>query len=64
MRATLPQAKGSNKSLGHRGCNVVILIVPITTTPPLENTRALLTIPMITVWTATPQPGTRVLLEQ
>jgi hypothetical protein len=38
--------------------------VPITTTPSVENTPTLLTIPVITVQTAAPQPGIRLLPEQ
>jgi hypothetical protein len=34
---------------------------PITTTPPLENAQVLLTISMIPLWTAAPQPGTKIL---
>jgi hypothetical protein len=43
---------------------VVTLIVPITTTPLPENIPALLTIPTVTVQTATPQLGTGHLPEQ
>jgi hypothetical protein len=37
---------------------------PITTTPPSENAPALLTILTVPLWTAAPQPGTRILPEQ
>jgi hypothetical protein len=48
---------GSSGSPGPRACNVVNLIVPITTTPALENTPALQTAPMVTVQIAASQPG-------
>jgi hypothetical protein len=55
---------GSSGLLSPRGCNVVTLIAPITTTPPPENAPALWTIPIVPLWTAAPQPGTRLLPEQ
>jgi hypothetical protein len=54
-------ARGSSGSPGPRECNVVILIVPIPTTPALENTFILLTIPTVTVWTTAPQPSMELL---
>jgi hypothetical protein len=38
-------------------CNVVTPTIPITTTPLLENTLALLTILTVPLRTATPQQG-------
>jgi hypothetical protein len=55
---------GSFGSPGPQGCNMVTPTVPITTTPPSENTPALLTIPTVTVQTAAPQPGVGLLPEQ
>jgi hypothetical protein len=43
---------------------VVTLIVPMTTTSPSENTSALLTVLMVPLRTAAPQPGTELLPEQ
>jgi hypothetical protein len=49
---------------GPLGCNVVTPTIPITTTPPQENTSALLTIPIVQLRATAPQPGTGLLLEQ
>jgi hypothetical protein len=46
-----------------RGCNMVTPVVPITTTPMLENTSTLLTFSMVQLQTAAPQLGTMLLLE-
>jgi hypothetical protein len=46
------------------GCNVVTSSVPITTTPLLEGTPPPLTIAMVSLWAAIPQPDTRVLPKQ
>jgi hypothetical protein len=43
---------------------MVTSIAPITTTPPPENALALLTIPTVSLWTAAPEPGIGLLLEQ
>jgi hypothetical protein len=43
---------------------VETLSVPITTTPVPESTPMLLTVPMVTVWTAVPQPGMDLLPNQ
>jgi hypothetical protein len=51
-------AGGSSKSPGHRGCNVVTLTVPITTTLVLQTT------PTVMVWTVAQQPGMELLLDQ
>jgi hypothetical protein len=40
---------------------MVTLTVPISTTPPPENTLALLTTPTVQLWTVAPQPGTGLL---
>jgi hypothetical protein len=40
---------------------VVTPTIPITTTPAPENIPSLQTIPMITMWTAAPQPGKELL---
>jgi hypothetical protein len=55
---------GALDYLALEGCNVVTPTVPITTTPPPENTLALLTTPTVPLWTAALQPGTGLLLEQ
>jgi hypothetical protein len=55
---------GSSRLPGPRGCNVVTLIATISTTPPSENAPALLIILTVPLWTAEPQPGTRILPEQ
>jgi hypothetical protein len=47
-----------------RVCNVVTLIVPITTTPPSEGTPAPLTIPTVSLRTTVSQPNTGLLPEQ
>jgi hypothetical protein len=52
---------GNSGPPGPRGCNVVNLIAPITTTSPPENALALLTIPTVPLWTAAPQPGAELL---
>jgi hypothetical protein len=60
-------ASGGGKSFGFpspRGCNVVTPIVSITTTPSSENTPALSTILTVLLWTAAPQPRTRLLPKQ
>jgi hypothetical protein len=55
---------GSSGSLGPRGCNVVTLTDPITSTQALENTLAFQTILAVMVWTALPQPGMELLPDQ
>jgi hypothetical protein len=55
---------GGSCSFSPRGCNVVTPTIPIATTPSPEDTPTLLTIPMASLWTAAPQPGTGLLPEQ
>jgi hypothetical protein len=62
--ATPGKGGGSSELPDPRGCNVVTLIVPMTTTSPSENTSALLTVLMVPLRTAAPQPGTELLPEQ
>jgi hypothetical protein len=54
---TTSGAMGRSGFLGPRGCNVVTLTVPITTTPAPENTPALQTILTAMVRTTAPQLG-------
>jgi hypothetical protein len=54
---------GNSRLLGLQGCNVVTLIVFITTALPPENTPALLTIPIVPLRTAALQPGIELLTE-
>jgi hypothetical protein len=61
--ASLGRGEGSGLS-GPQRCNMVTPIAPITTIPPPENALALLTIPTVSLWTAAPEPGIGLLLEQ
>jgi hypothetical protein len=54
---TTSGAGGSSGSPGPQGCNVVTPTDPIITMIAPENTPALQTIPMVTVWTMVPEPG-------
>jgi hypothetical protein len=57
-------SKGGSSSFPiSQGCNVVTPIIPIATTLPSEGTPAPLTIPMVPLRTAVPQPYTRLLRE-
>jgi hypothetical protein len=55
---------GSSGFTFSRGCNVVTLTIPITTTPPLEGTLAPLTIPMVPLWTEVLHPDFGLLPER
>jgi hypothetical protein len=49
--------RGSSKSPGLRGCNMVTSTVPITTAPPPKNTPTSLPIPTVPVWNIAMQPS-------
>jgi hypothetical protein len=63
MREIQLQVKGSSGTPALRGCNMVTPDVPTVETSPPENTLAL-TIPMVLLWTTSPQPSAGLLPEQ